>query len=170
MAFLDADSDTYYDAGEGLKDVSVKITGINGTSFSKTIAVADAGGYQELLNPGDYQVDFLRNGIVLDTQTAKIDVNAPQNVKKDLVLQVTTLGTTLQKSMNSNQSSQPSTNTTEDLENKLLDFRMQDQQSLGGKTIAANFLSVSTEAAYHNHVGLYRVEDTEGTVIDPDYG
>jgi uncharacterized protein YkwD len=170
VAFLDADRDTYYDAGEGLRDVSVKITGINGTSFSKTIAVADAGGYQELLNPGDYQVDFLRNGVVLGTQTAKIDTQNPQNVKKDLVLNVTNLGTNLQNSINSNNTSQPSTSTATDAENKLLDFRMQEQQSLGGKTIAANFLSISSDAVYHNYVGLYRVEDTQGTVIDPNTG
>ncbi len=90
VAFQDTDKDTYYDDGEGLKDVQVKITG---TNFSKTIAVADAGGYQELLDPGNYQVDFIRDGKVVESKNIAIDAKAPENVKLDLVIPLVTLET-----------------------------------------------------------------------------
>ena len=84
VAFQDLNKDSWYEAGEGLKDVKVKISGINGTTFAATtIDVASAGGYQYLLNPGQYQVDFLRNDVVVMTKTALINTT---NVKIDLTL------------------------------------------------------------------------------------
>ncbi len=92
VAFQDTDRDNRYDAGEGLKDVQVKITDAKG--ISKTTTVGDAGGYQELLDPGQYQIDFIRNGEVVQSKTAAIDAAAPDNVKLDLVIPVVALTNT----------------------------------------------------------------------------
>jgi uncharacterized protein YkwD len=86
-AFQDINKDGWYEAGEGLNDVQVKITGINGTTFANTISVASAGGYQDLLNPGQYQVDFIRNGATVSTRTTSIGTD---NVKIDLRLNLAT--------------------------------------------------------------------------------
>jgi uncharacterized protein YkwD len=84
VAFQDLNKDSWYEAGEGLKDVKVMITGINGTTFAATtIDVATTGGYQYLLNPGQYQVNFLRNDLVISTKTVLINT---ANVKTDLTL------------------------------------------------------------------------------------
>ena len=88
VAFEDKNQNGGYQAGEGLNDVSVKITGIEGTNFSDTITVGAAGGYQELLNPGRYQVDFSRNGQLVASRITAIDSVAPNNVKLDLVIPV----------------------------------------------------------------------------------
>jgi Ca2+-binding RTX toxin-like protein len=85
VAFQDTNKDGWYEAGEGLNDVQVKITGINGTTFTDTISVASAGGYQDLLNPGQYRVDFIRNGAIVSTKTTSISTD---NVKIDLLLPV----------------------------------------------------------------------------------
>jgi uncharacterized protein YkwD len=92
VAFDDINKDGFYQAGEGVKDVQVKLTGINGTSYNKTINVFDAGGYQDLVGAGDYQVDFLRNNRVIGTKTAKVNAgSAAQNVKLDLIVPVVSL-------------------------------------------------------------------------------
>jgi uncharacterized protein YkwD len=90
VAFQDNNRDGWYEAGEGLADVQVKITGINGTTFSDTLAVGTAGGYQDLLNPGQYQVDFSRNGVVVSSKTTLISATTPANVKIDLALSTLT--------------------------------------------------------------------------------
>jgi uncharacterized protein YkwD len=90
--FQDTNRDGWYQSGEG-RDIKVNITGINGTTFSETIDVGDTGGYQNLLNPGQYQVDFLRNGVMMGSKTATIDPTTPNNVKIDLVLPVLTPAT-----------------------------------------------------------------------------
>jgi uncharacterized protein YkwD len=200
VAFEDLNQDGWYEAGEGLKDVQVKITGINGTKFNATINVADAGGYQELLDPGKYQVDFIRGGNIVGTKTTSIDPKVIDNVKLDLVIPVTRLDAPTPNTSNK----QPSTpvvdtvtptNTptttqtignpkqviaTENVELKttsstsnLLDFRTDNStsatpQDLTNKIIAINFTGVGAEAAYRNYAGFYRVEDTQGTVIDTD--
>ena len=84
VAFQDTNKDGWYDAGEGLSDVQVEITGINGTTFSNKLTVGTAGGYQYLLNPGQYKIDFSRNGIVINSKTTLISATAPANVKIDL--------------------------------------------------------------------------------------
>ncbi len=155
VAFQDTDRDGWYDAGEGLSDVKVQITGINGTKFSRGTAIGQAGGYQELLNPGQYRVDFSRNDQQLGSQNTTIATQNPTNVKVDLVVPVMNLGTNLQ---------------TQGTEHHVLDFRTDGQEkpiSLSNQTIALKFTAVSASATYHNHAGLYRVEDEQGTVIDP---
>jgi uncharacterized protein YkwD len=180
VAFQDTNKDGWYEAGEGLKDITVKITGISGTNFSDTINVADAGGYQELLDPGKYQVDFIRAGNIVGTQTTSIDPTNPNNVKLDLVLPVTNLGANSNPQPTPVVNSVPSTTTqgidtsqqvtaplgadlqTGQTGTNLLDFTAQT-----GKTIGITF-GVSADAAYHNYGGFYQVEDTKGTVIDTD--
>jgi hypothetical protein len=194
VAFQDLNKDGWYEAGEGLKDVQVRITGINGTTFSDTINVADAGGYQELLDPGKYQIDFIRGNQIVGTQTTSIDPKAPSNVKLDLVIPVENLNSTTP----STPTTQPTTSvvntvtpaTTQTIDSpqqviapadnlkttsstsNLLDFRTDNStsnpQDLTNKTIAINFTGATADAAYHNYGGFYRVEDTQGTVIDTD--
>ena len=84
VAFQDTNKNGWYEAGEGLSDVQVEITGINGTTFSNKLTVGTAGGYQDLLNPGQYKIDFSRNGIVINSKTTLISATAPANVKIDL--------------------------------------------------------------------------------------
>jgi uncharacterized protein YkwD len=217
VAFEDANKDGWYQAGEGLNDVSIQVTGIEGTTFTNKTKVAEAGGYQELLDPGKYRVDFIRNDKIVKTQTTSIESKAPSNVKLDLVIPFTRLDiptpntsitepstpventatpTTTQTIGNSKQvvadgnglnvgtpitSSTPTSTPVENNVNlkttsstsNLLDFRTDDStsatpQDLTGKTIAINFTGVGAEAAYRNYAGFYRVEDTQGTVIDTD--
>jgi uncharacterized protein YkwD len=151
VAFADRNNDTWYQAGEGLNDVQLKITGINGTNFSKTIAAGDAGGYQELLDPGRYQIDFLRNGNTVGRRVTAIAATTPTNVKLDLVLPVTPLGS-LQNAATTNNA---------------IDLRSDSAQDLTGKKLAVSFSNVSADATYHNYAGLYRVQDDLGTVVDP---
>ncbi|MBE9042221.1 hypothetical protein IQ235_15690, partial [Oscillatoriales cyanobacterium LEGE 11467] len=80
--FRDVDNDTFYDAGEGLNDIEISITGINGTTFSDTVMPMDAGGYQILLDAGQYQVEFERDGTSLKTESVTV---ANQNVNVDYV-------------------------------------------------------------------------------------
>jgi uncharacterized protein YkwD len=237
VAFQDLNKDGWYQAGEGLKDVSVQITGIEGTNFSNTIEVADAGGYQKLLNPGKYRVDFVRDGKIVGTKTTLVDPKAPSNVKLDyLVIPVENLNPVIPNTPiaetktpvvdnsvtptldNSKQvvapavipvenpnpvipttqtttpvvdnAVTPTTNQTVDnlqqvaapislklkttsSTTNLLDFRTDDSTSetprnLTGKTIAINFTGVGADADYRNYGGFYRVEDTQGSVIDTD--
>jgi Domain of unknown function (DUF4114)/SdrD B-like domain len=182
VAFQDTNSNGWYNAGEGLSDVSVKITGINGTTFSDTIAVGQAGGYQELLNPGQYQVDFSENGRQLSSQTTTIDAYQPTNVKVDLHL---TVGNN--SPSNTTQNSIPVAQTPASLvlpvlnlssnlpdvssEGKVLDFRTDaTSHDLATKTIALQVVDVTADAQYHNYAGFYRVEDLAGTVLDPTNG
>jgi uncharacterized protein YkwD len=156
VTFVDKNRSTWYEAGEGIKDIQVKITGVNGTSFSDTFAVTDTGGYQKLLDPGRYQVDFIRNGNVMGRRIASIESTTPNNVKLDLVLPVVQLGS-LQNAATGNNT---------------LDFRTDTdlngiKTNLNGKKIDISFTNVSADAAYHNYAGIYRVEDSAGTVINP---
>jgi Domain of unknown function (DUF4114)/Cysteine-rich secretory protein family len=85
VAFDDTSIDGYYQAGEGLSDVQVKITNV-GTKVSQTLTVNTAGGYQQLVDPGDYEVEFSRGGKVVQTATTSISAKDPQNVKLDFVI------------------------------------------------------------------------------------
>jgi hypothetical protein len=160
VVFDDRNRDGFYQAGEGLNDVEIKITGIDGTSYQHKINVGSAGGYQQLLNPGEYQVDFLRNDRLVGTQTARIDRDRPENIKRDLILPVTRLGEDLQVST---------------IEGSLLDFRIDKTQSnlpmaLASQIVNTEIVNVTSDASYQNHVGLYRIEDAYGTVQDPTSG
>jgi Domain of unknown function (DUF4114)/SdrD B-like domain/Cysteine-rich secretory protein family len=184
VAFEDTNNNGWYNAGEGLSDVSVKITGINGTNFSDTVTVGAAGGYQELLDPGQYQVDFSENGRQLASQIATIDARQPSNVKVDLHLTVANLSN---PPSNITQNSAPVPQTPAALvipvinlgsnlqagntEGKILDFRTDaTSHDLATKTIAVQVVDVTADAQYHNYAGFYRVEDLAGTVLDPTNG
>jgi Domain of unknown function (DUF4114) len=180
VAFGDTNNNGRYNAGEGLSDISVKITGINGTHFSDTIAVGQAGGYQELLDPGQYQVDFSENGRQIASQTTTIAAHQPSNVKVDLHL------TSSNPPSNIAQNSVPVAQTPalvlpvlnldsklQDVssEGKVLDFRTDaTSHDLATKTIALQVVDVTADAQYHNYAGFYRVEDLAGTVLDPTNG
>jgi Domain of unknown function (DUF4114)/Cysteine-rich secretory protein family len=173
VAFQDQNGDGWYTAGEGFKQgkIQVKITGINGTNFiSKLLDVSDTGSYQELLDSGEYQVDFVLkdNGSLVGSQNIFVNADKPDNIKVDLisdnsnkfqtnlVLPVVKLGSNVQ---------------TGGLESKVIDFRVDNTgskpENLSNKKIDANFIGVTADAKFHNYAGLYRVEDNRGTVIDP---
>jgi hypothetical protein len=172
VAFDDINKDGWYEAGEGLSDVSVQIMGI-GNSFKNTIAVGEAGGYQELLDPGKYQVDFSRNGQILSSQTATIDSKITDNVKLDLVLPLQNFNTNPPINTVKPDLVLPVVNlqpTTTDA--YLLDLRTDATKTgaaadLSNKTIALKFTNITSDASYHNYAGFYQVENEQGTVIDP---
>jgi hypothetical protein len=157
VVFDDRNRDGFYQAGEGINDVEVKVTGIEGTSYNGKLNVASTGGYQQLLDAGNYQIDFVRNDRIVATQTAKIDRDRPENIKRDLILPVVRLGEDLQVST---------------IEGSLLDFRIDKSQAetpinLDRRTINAEVIDLTSDANYQNQVGWYRVEDAYGAVLDP---
>ncbi len=81
--FRDVDRDDFYSIGEGLSDITIKISGISNPDFSTSIKTSRAGGYQTLLSPGEYQVDFIRENKTVKTQ--KVTIN-DENVKLDLMI------------------------------------------------------------------------------------
>jgi Domain of unknown function (DUF4114)/Cysteine-rich secretory protein family len=172
VAFDDLDRDGWYDAGEGLSDVSVQITGID-NSFKDTIAVGAAGGYQELLDPGKYQIDFSRNGQIISSQTATIDAKITDNVKLDLVLPLQKLSTNPPVDTVKPTLVLPVVNLQTNTTNPhLLDLRTDATKTgtdadLSNKTIALKFTNITSDASYHNYAGFYQVENEQGTVIDP---
>lgn len=169
VAFDDINRDGWYQAGEGLNDVTVEITGIDNPNFQETIAVGEAGGYQELLEPGRYQVKFSRNGQVISSKHTTIDAQTPNNIKLDLVLPIVDLN--LNNPVKPNPfpviNTQPVGSASH-----LLDFRTDRTRTgtdadLTNKKIAITFTAVNSDANYHNYGGFYQVEDDRGTVIDP---
>lgn len=80
VAYHDANSDGHYTAGEGLSGITVHVVG-NGVD--QTITTAPAGGYQILLQPGNYTVQFTGPGIT-DDDSYPVTVGS-QNVKLDEV-------------------------------------------------------------------------------------
>jgi Domain of unknown function (DUF4114) len=173
VAFDDINQDGWYEAGEGLSDVNVQITGIDNPSFKTTIGVGKAGGYQELLDPGKYQVNFSRNGQMVSSQTATIDGQIPNNVKLDLVLPLQNLNPNPPVNTVKPDLVLPVVNlqtTTTDAH--LLDLRTDVSKTgtdadLSNKTIALKFTNITSDASYHNYAGFYQVENEQGTVIDP---
>jgi uncharacterized protein YkwD len=84
VAFQDLNSDGFYQAGEGLAGVDVEVRAANQPNSTPVITTTlDAGGYQTLLNPGQYQVNFLKNRQLLSSQTLTVGTN---NIKADLKL------------------------------------------------------------------------------------
>lgn len=86
-AFYDIDNDDFYSIGEGLSDITINISGISNSEYSTSIQTFSAGGYQTLLSPGKYQVEFIRANNTLKTETVNID---DANVKLDLMVDGTT--------------------------------------------------------------------------------
>jgi Cysteine-rich secretory protein family/FG-GAP-like repeat/FG-GAP repeat len=85
VAFKDFDRDNFYDPGEGLGGITVQILK-TGTSTPILATTLDAGGYQALLDPGQYQLSFLQNNLLLKSESITVDAQNPVNIKRDLVL------------------------------------------------------------------------------------
>ncbi len=85
VAFADGNGNKFYNAGEGVKGLTVRVTKTN-SDLVTNVQTADAGGYQVLLDPGSYQLQFLRGAEVLDTQSFSIDPTNPSNIKRDIVV------------------------------------------------------------------------------------
>ena len=74
----DGNGNGHYTAGEGLAGVSVHVIG---AGVDKTLTTAPAGGYQLLLQPGDYTVQFSGPGVTAaDTHSVTV---GSKNVKLD---------------------------------------------------------------------------------------
>jgi len=82
--FRDVDNDNFYSIGEGLSNITVKISGITDSTYSNSIQTLNAGGYQVLLSPGEYQIEFVRDSKTVKTEKVTID---DENVKLDLMIQ-----------------------------------------------------------------------------------
>lgn len=76
--YQDVNDNNQYTAGEGLAGVTVHVTG---DGFDTTLTTAAAGGYQVLLQPGTYTVDFSGTSLITGySQTVVIaDVNVELN-------------------------------------------------------------------------------------------
>jgi uncharacterized protein YkwD len=84
VAFQDLNSDGFYQAGEGLSGIEVEVRAANQPNGIPVITTTlDAGGYQTLLSPGQYQVNFLKNRQLISSQTVAVGTN---NIKADLKL------------------------------------------------------------------------------------
>lgn len=81
VAFDDKDGDRFYDVGEALGGVTVKITNVS-TGAVLTTTTQAAGGYQLALAAGSYNVTFSAAGLTDTTSTVTIGAN---NVKLDWV-------------------------------------------------------------------------------------
>jgi serralysin len=81
VAFDDKDGDRFYDVGEALGGVTVKITNVaSGAVFTTTTQAA--GGYQLALAAGTYSVTFSAAGLTPTTSTVTI---GSANVKVDWI-------------------------------------------------------------------------------------
>jgi uncharacterized protein YkwD len=90
VAFQDLDQDNFYDAGEGAAGIQVQVTKQDVTQPVITETMA-AGGYQTLLDPGQYQLRFLKGDLLLGSRSFAIDAQQPANVKIDLKLDQPTI-------------------------------------------------------------------------------
>ncbi len=81
--FRDLDNDDFYSIGEGLSDITVKISGISNPNYNISIQTQNAGGYQTLLSPGEYKVEFIRANNTVKTEQVTID---DENFKLDLMI------------------------------------------------------------------------------------
>jgi uncharacterized protein YkwD len=199
VAFDDKNLDGYYQAGEGISDIQIKVTNV-ATKVSQTLTVGAAGGYQQLVEPGDYEVEFTQGGVI-QTATASISAKDPQNVKLDFVVPnpivqntvpatgVLTKDPTTIDLVKRNYVS-PNLNIYNNLilplvelgsnlqdkksEHNLIDFTRDFSQAglpnLAFGTINAKFTEVSAQASYHNYAGLYRVDDASGKIGDLNPG
>jgi hypothetical protein len=87
VAFNDNNNNQFYDVGEGLSGVTVEVDNLSQPTATPLITTTlDAGGYQTLLDPGQYQVKFLQNNTLLKSENILIDAQNPTNIKQDLRL------------------------------------------------------------------------------------
>jgi uncharacterized protein YkwD len=193
VAFDDKNLDGYYQAGEGISDVQIKVTNV-ATKVSQTLTIGAAGGYQQLVDPGEYEVEFTQGGVI-QTATASISANNPQNVKLDFVVPnpivqntlpatgvLTKDQTTIDMVKRTLTSGMPESSNNLVLAVTVLGSNLQDGKSgnnlfdftsdftqagipnLLFGNINAKFTEVSAQASYHNYAGLYRVDDASGKI------
>lgn len=87
VAFQDLNNNSFYDAGEGVGGINVEVRAASQPTSTPIITTTwDAGGYQTLLTPGQYQVKFLKNQQLISSQNITIDPTTPVNIKTDLLL------------------------------------------------------------------------------------
>jgi Calx-beta domain/Domain of unknown function (DUF4114)/Cysteine-rich secretory protein family len=87
VAFQDLNNNSFYDAGEGVGGIDIEVRAASQPTSTPIITTTwDAGGYQTLLTPGQYQVKFLKNQQLISSQNITIDPTAPVNIKTDLLL------------------------------------------------------------------------------------
>lgn len=87
VVFNDNNNNQFYDVGEGLSGVTVEVDNLSQPTATPLITTTlDAGGYQTLLDPGQYQVKFLQNNTLLKSENISIDAQNPTNIKQDLRL------------------------------------------------------------------------------------
>jgi Calx-beta domain/Domain of unknown function (DUF4114)/SdrD B-like domain/Cysteine-rich secretory protein family len=87
VAFQDLNKNSFYDAGEGVGGIDVEVQAASQPTSTPIITTTwDAGGYQTLLTPGQYQVKFLKNKQLISSQNITIDPTTPANIKTDLLL------------------------------------------------------------------------------------
>lgn len=188
VAFDDKNLDGYYQAGEGISDIKVKLTNL-ATNISEALTVGATGGYQQLVDPGEYEVEFTQGGVI-QTASASISAQNPQNIKLDfvvpnLILQntvpegaltkdPTTIDMVKRNDVNStNKLVLPILDFGSNLQNGNLgsnlidftrDFTQASMPDLAFGNVNAKFTEVSAQASYHNYAGLYRVDDATGKI------
>jgi hypothetical protein len=87
VAFNDSNNNQFYEAGEGVGGITVQVSNLSQPNTIPVItSTSDAGGYQTLLDPGQYQVKFFQNNTLLKSENIAIDPTNPANVKSDLRL------------------------------------------------------------------------------------
>jgi uncharacterized protein YkwD len=189
VAFEDKNRDGYYQAGEGISDVKVKVTNV-ATNVSQELTVGAAGGYQELVDPGEYQVEFTQGGVI---QTATAAIGANKNVKldfvvPDLLVQNSVPDTDVMTKDPIDLVKRTTTAGLPEIYNNLVlavtdlgnnlqdgksgsnlidftrDFTQAGIPDLTFANINASFTEVSAQASYHNYAGLYRVDDASGKI------
>jgi hypothetical protein len=85
VAFQDLDNDNFYDAGEGYGGITVEVRNTSQLTATPIITTTmDAGGYQTLLDPGQYQVQYLKNNLLIGSKNITIDAANPVNIKTDV--------------------------------------------------------------------------------------
>ena len=72
VVFGDKDGDNFYDPGEGIGDVDLKVSDGNGIVNVGTTTAA-AGGYQLALQDGNYTVEFSGGGLTAAIKRANFD-------------------------------------------------------------------------------------------------
>lgn len=82
VVYDDADSDRFYDVGEGVSGASVTITE-KGSGSSTELSTWSSGGYQAEVSPGDYQIEVRVGDRLVGRKEAKV---GRENTKVDFVV------------------------------------------------------------------------------------
>ncbi len=117
----------------------------NNVFFSITEANPDSFDHVKINNISDNQFD-----LSWETSTAGLDLSFD-----DLVM-------TVQLQDTAPQLEQLIANYQGQTEGELIDL-----SNVPGEKVQANFEIIRSEASYNNHGGLYKIEDAQGTVVDP---